>query len=79
MQQPLPLRVNNEQDDKITELSSKLSTYEDRIEKLSITETQIHPLSLQITEISYKLSAIKTALKNDHFQHLYILNINEIK
>ena len=58
MKHPSPLQVNNEQDKKNTELSSKLSTYEYRLEKLSITKTQIHPLSPQTIEISSKLSAL---------------------
>ena len=40
---------SDKQEEKLTENSSQLSTYEDRLEKLSIKETQIHPLSLQIT------------------------------
>ena len=39
MQRLLSLQVNNEQYENITELSSKLPTYEDRIEKLRITKT----------------------------------------
>ena len=62
IQHPLPLQVNNKQYEKITDLSSKLLTYEDRLEKLIINETQIHPLSLQITEISSKFSAYKNRL-----------------
>ena len=61
--QPLVLQVKNELDEKITELSSKISTYEDRIEKMSIIKTQIQPMSLQITESSSKSSAYVTPLK----------------
>ena len=49
MQQPLPLQVNNEQDKKITEISSKLSTYEDRLDKLSTDKSHIHPFLLNST------------------------------
>ena len=63
MQRPLSLQVNNYQDEKITELSFKLSTYEDRLEKLSINKTQIQPLSLYITEISSELSAYEKYLE----------------
>ena len=62
MQQPLPLHANNKKYEKIIELLSKLSTYEYRLEKLSITGTQIQPLSLQITEISSKFSAYEKRL-----------------
>ena len=48
--QPLPLLVKQEQDEKITETSSKLSTYEERIEKMINKETQLHPLSLQVKQ-----------------------------
>ena len=63
MLQPLSLQVNNDQDEKITELSSKLSTYEDYLEKMSITKTQIQPMSLNITEILSKLSAYENCLQ----------------
>ena len=55
--QPLALQVKKEQYEKITELSSKLSTYEYSPEKLTINETYIQAMSLlQITEILSKLS-----------------------
>ena len=38
-------------DEKITEISSKLSDYEDRLNKLSINDIQIHPLFLHITKL----------------------------
>ena len=38
-------------EEQITEVSSKLSKYEDRLKKLSIKDTHIQPLSLQITKI----------------------------
>ena len=41
----------------LTDISSKLSTYEDLLEKLSIIKTQIHPLSLHITVILSKFLA----------------------
>ena len=37
------------QEEKLTEIASKLSTYEDRLKKLNTKETQIQTLSLQIT------------------------------
>ena len=39
--QNLEPQVKNEQDEKTTELSYKLSTYEDLIEKMSINKTQL--------------------------------------
>ena len=36
MLHPLPLQDNNEKDEKTTYLSSKLTTYEDFLEKMSI-------------------------------------------
>ena len=47
----------DKQEEQLTDISSKLSTYEDLLEKMNITETKIYPLSLHITEISSKLSA----------------------
>ena len=44
------------QEEQLTYISSKIPTYVDRLEELSITKTQIHPLSLHIIEISSKLS-----------------------
>ena len=38
----------NKQYKKTKELSSKLSTYEDRLEKMSNKETQLQPLALQV-------------------------------
>ena len=52
----------DKQEKKLTYISSKLSTYEDRLEKLNTKETQIQYLSLQITEISSKLSAYENSL-----------------
>ena len=46
--QTLELQVKNEQNEKITEISSKPSTYEYRLDKISINETQLHPLALQV-------------------------------
>ena len=39
----------DKKEEKLTEISSKLSIYGDRLEKLNIKETQILPMSLQIT------------------------------
>ena len=38
----------DKQDKKITELSSKLSTYEDLLEEISINKTQLQTLKLQV-------------------------------
>ena len=37
--QSLALQVKHEKDEKMTDISSKLSTYEDRLEKLNINIT----------------------------------------
>ena len=47
--QTFPLQVNSKKYDKIIELSSKLSTYEDRLEKIIINKSQIQTMSLHIT------------------------------
>ena len=73
----MALQVKNEQDEKITDLSSKLSTYKDGLEKTSNKETQLHPLVLQveqdqdekITDLSSKLSTYSYRLNK--------MNINE--
>ena len=60
----------NKQEEKITDISSKLSTYEDRLDKMSINETQLQPLTLwlknkqdyKITELSSKLSTYEDFL-----------------
>ena len=39
----------DKQEEQLTYISSKISTYEDRLEKLNIKETHIQPLSLHIT------------------------------
>ena len=61
-------------EEQLIEISSKLSNYEDLIYKLSIKDTHIHPLSLQITEILSKLSAYKNLLDK-----LSISNINKFE
>ena len=38
----------NNQEENITDLSSKLSTYEDLLDKMIINETQLQPLTLQV-------------------------------
>ena len=50
LEKPIDTSSNiDKQEEQITEISSKLSTYEDGIDKLSTTKTKIWPLSLQIT------------------------------
>ena len=67
------LDTNDKQDnkdEKITYISSKLSTYEDRLEKIIINKTQLHILTLQvkykqenkITELSSKFSTYDDCL-----------------
>ena len=68
--QSLAFKVKNEQDEKIIEFSSKLSTYEDCLEKMNINGTQIPPMSLQITDFS-KLSAYENRLDNMSFNSIY--------
>ena len=49
--QPTELRIKNNQDkqvEKFKELSSRISTYEDRLEKTRNNKTQIYPLALQV-------------------------------
>ena len=43
-------------EEQFTEISSKLSYYEDRLDKMSSKYTQIHPLSLHITKLPYTSS-----------------------
>ena len=43
-------------EEQFTEISYKLSDYEDRLDKMSIKDTQIHPLSIHITKITDKSS-----------------------
>ena len=38
----------NNQEENITDLSSKLPTYEDLLDKMSINETQLQPLIIQV-------------------------------
>ena len=69
--QTLELRVKNDQDEIIIEISYKISTYEDRLEKISSNKKQLQPLALQvknekyekITNISYKLSTYEDRLE----------------
>ena len=49
-------------EEQLTKISSKLSNYEDYLEKLSIKDKRIQPLSLQITEISSKFLSYETRL-----------------
>ena len=49
----------DKQDEKFIELSSKLSTYEDRLEKMSINKKQLQNLTLQVKENSEELSSMK--------------------
>ena len=46
--QTLELRVKNDQDEIIIEISYKISTYEDRLEKISSNKKQLQPLALQV-------------------------------
>ena len=39
-------------EERFTKISSKLSNYEDRLKKLSIKDTKIQPLSLQIKKLT---------------------------
>ena len=81
-------------EEQFTEISSKLSDYEDRINKLSIKDTGIHPLSLHITKLTdtiYKFHlralAIKSELilikyKTGHINNLtgkYIMELSKLK
>ena len=64
----------DKQEEELREISSNLSTYEDRLDTLILKETQIQTLSLQITEISSKLSAYE-----DRLDKLNIANINKFE
>ena len=67
----MAIQVKNEQDEKITEISSKLSTYEDRLYKMSKKERHIQPLVLQvkneldekITELSSRISTYEDRIE----------------
>ena len=63
---------NNEE--KLTNISSKLSNYEYRLNKLIMKETQIQPLSLQITEVSSKFLDCEK-----HLEKLSISNTKKIE
>ena len=71
----MAIQVKNDQDEKITDTLSKVSTYEDWPEKTRINETQIQPMSLQITEFSSKLSDYETRLDNTNID----TNIDDLK
>ena len=52
------------QEEELSEILSRRSTYEDRLKKLSIKETHIQSLSINITEIIPNYHLMKTALTN---------------
>ena len=64
----------DKQEEQLTYISSKISTYKDRLKKLSIKETHIQPLSLHTTEILSKFSAYYKCLGQ-----LSIANINKFE
>ena len=64
----------DKQEKNIIDISSKISNYEDRLEKLSMKETQTQTLSLNTTENLSKFSADENRLEK-----LSIANINKFE
>ena len=65
----------NKQDEKITELSSKLSNYEDRLEKITNKETQIKPLALQVKQYQYeKITDLSSKISTYEYRQENMIN-----
>ena len=64
----MEIQVKNEQDEKTTEFLSKLSIYEDHLEKMMNKETKLQTLALQVKNSQYeKITELSSKLSNDDY------------